>query len=51
MNEKELSTPEVTPQPQPREWVTPAFEQAALKDALGGPSENLNESDLTTWSS
>ena len=29
------------PQPQKRAWVTPAFEQVALKDALTGPDSPL----------
>ena len=51
MNEKKLSTPEVTPQTEPREWVTPAFEQTALKDALSSELAPDTPLDVTTFSS
>ncbi len=46
----ESQTAKVEPEPQQREWVTPSFQQVALKDALGG-SGAVNQADATVPSS
>jgi hypothetical protein len=41
----------VEPPTELREWVTPSFEQVALKDALTGDGKTVNRLDATTLSS
>jgi hypothetical protein len=50
MNEPEKVTTsdptDAESQPQRREWVTPSFEQVALKDAFGKPTINANSDSV-----
>lgn len=50
MEETTSTTTSLEPQTERREWVTPAFEQVELKEALGGGGKG-STADTSTYSS
>jgi hypothetical protein len=49
--DKNQTPTETAAESERRAWVTPTFDQVALKDALGGPYSPLGPADGTNGSS